>query len=425
MRFFYQEKYPKIKKTYFMGIPVVTRRNDGDNFYYDFCGVQVYQREHKQLIKAENKPVQQKKAENKEPMKRNQNPTIGLDRSCLNVAIKLTGGLGDLLVAANYLHVLYESLDSNEVRFYLFAHKDIKIARTVFRGMPFVFSLKTLNDIEDSNKDYDLFFEIQRYPFVRHKDTKRIYRYAPFLIEVISLWDRFRIENSRYWLRAPWFDGLNQIEIIQNRKRIQQPDVYSRLGLGEDFKPQILIAKSEKACLDNLGLNGKRFVTIHRGVDSKMDKDSTKLWPQEYYSLLVHQLKTRHPEITIVQLGVSEERCPKVPEVDIYLAGKTDLDDVKILLKNAAIHIDGEGGFVHLRHALHGGKSVVLFGPTSISFFGYSENVNLQQTACACVEGCEWIRPDWQKRCIAGYKRNACMYAITPELILMKIEELL
>ena len=246
MKLFYQEKYPKIKKTYFLGMPVVTRRNDGENFYYDFCGLQVYHRKHKPLIKTENQPVQQKKTDNKEPVRRNPKPTIGLDRSYLNVAIKLTGGLGDLLVAANYLHALYNELDSSEVRFYLFAHRDIKIARTVFRGMPFVFSLKTLNDIDDSNKDYDLFCEIQRYPFIRHKDVRRIYRYAPFLIEVISLWERFRIENSRYWLRSPWFDGLNQIEIVHNRKRIQQPDVYSRLGLGRSLSQKSLLQRAKR-----------------------------------------------------------------------------------------------------------------------------------------------------------------------------------
>ena len=48
--------------------------------------------------------------------------------------------------------------------------------------------------------------------------------------------------------------------------------------------------------------------------------------------------------------------------------------DLKILLKNALYHIDGECGMVHLRKALKTGPSVVLFGPTPIKFFSYSNN---------------------------------------------------
>lgn len=40
-------------------------------------------------------------------------------------------------------------------------------------------------------------------------------------------------------------------------------------------------------------------------------------------------------------------------------------EKLKVILKHAKLHIDSEGGLVHLRHAIKGGPSVVLFGPTS------------------------------------------------------------
>lgn len=67
-------------------------------------------------------------------------------------------------------------------------------------------------------------------------------------------------------------------------------------------------------------------------------------------------------------MGESPERCKTLHGIDVNLIGKTDWDDLKILLKNALYHIDGECGMVHLRKALKTGPSVVLFGPTPIKF---------------------------------------------------------
>ena len=117
----------------------------------------------------------------------------------------------------------------------------------------------------------------------------------------------------------------------------------------------------------------------------------------------------------IVQLGFSEDRCPKFNNIDIDLIGKTSLEEVKIILNNSIIHIDGEGGMVHLRHALHGGKSIVLFGATSPEFYGYSENINLRGDGCS--HWCEWITENWQAKCARGYDRPPCSYSLTPETV--------
>lgn len=420
------KKLPGVKKTFILGIPLITRRNDGKKFYYDCLGVQVFSRKH---LPAKQQPVATTVKKESAPAKITAPTAVNssrvLDNNYLNIAVRLTGGLGDLLVSANYLHKLMEHLDSNQVRLYVFAHKDLNVARAVFRGMPFVYSLGTLEDIPDNDRTFDLFFEIQRYPFIRWQNRARIFRYSPKLIELVFLWERFRVENSRFWFRAPWFDGQNQLEIIKGRKRIQQPDVYGRLGLDESFGPKLMISKAREACLDKFDLNGKKFITIHRGVDTKIDKDSNKLWPMAYYNILISEIKKEFPEYLIVQLGANTERCPEMEGVDRYIAGKTDFDDLKILLKEASLHIDGEGGMVHLRHALHGGRSLVFFGPTSKSFYGYSENINLSGNGCGCKEGCEWTSTNWQSKCIAGYARNVCMRSLIPEVAVNSLKGIL
>ena len=99
------------------------------------------------------------------------------------------------------------------------------------------------------------------------------------------------------------------------------------------------------------------------------------------------------------------------------LVGKTNLEQIKPILQHALVHIDGEGGMVHLRHALGGGRSVVLFGPTSSEFFGYSENKNLVGGGCAVW--CEWALNKWQEGCLRGsYETPPCMASITPEMVM-------
>jgi ADP-heptose:LPS heptosyltransferase len=100
--------------------------------------------------------------------------------------------------------------------------------------------------------------------------------------------------------------------------------------------------------------------------------------------------------------------------IDINLVGKTDMERVKMLLKNSLVHIDGEGGFTHLRRALNGGKSIVFFGATSREFFGYKGNENLKGNGCD--HPCEWLTKDWLNHCPRGYIEPPCMTSITPAM---------
>lgn len=128
-------------------------------------------------------------------------------------------------------------------------------------------------------------------------------------------------------------------------------------------------------------------------------------------------IKENYPNLVIVQVGT--DRCKEIPEIDVNLLGKTNFEELKIILKNSILHIDGECGLVHLKHFLNG-KSAVLFGQTSIDYIGYENNINLKSNACP--HWCEWIVDDWQNNCIRGYKEPPCLAELKPDYVFENIK---
>lgn len=141
-----------------------------------------------------------------------------------------------------------------------------------------------------------------------------------------------------------------------------------------------------------------------------------KLWPEENYRALVEALRHRYAEVMLILLG-SKRDCEMPGCLD--LRGRTSFPELKALMKGASLHIGGEGLLPHLRHFLHGGPSVVLFGPTSSRHYGYPENINIQGKECP--EGCEWITQTWQSKCTKGYDYCRCMAGISVDMVMQEI----
>lgn len=180
---------------------------------------------------------------------------------------------------------------------------------------------------------------------------------------------------------------------------------------------------SESRLLNQWGLHPGEYITLQRGAYPTLNvKEVPKIWPVAYYEELVRLLKKCFPEKKIVQLGESKERCCEIRGVDLSLVGETDWEDLKVLLKNAWLHIDGECGMVHLRKMLHGGPSVVMFGPTSIDFYGYDGNINIASDACP--HWCCKLTESAAERCLLkGEDINRCIHSIQPVHILDRIVE--
>lgn len=342
----------------------------------------------------------------------------------MNVGFLLRGGLGDIVVAANYIYKFRQKYGYENLRIDTFIHNSYNSARVILYDEYIVDHIYEEQGYEDSFREYDIFFDISRYPDVKRKDLKKIALMMPELMEYVYLCERFRSENARFFVKAGITDGQSaMLSIINGKKRIHQPDVYGFLGVQEEYEYEIPVMEDEYEFLDDLDLKSRGFITINRGVDTNYTKNSIKLWPQFYYNTLVKLLKKKYPDMVLVQLGSSYERSQTFDGVDLDLIGKTTLEQVKVLLKHSLVHIDGEGGMVHLRHALKGGKSVVMFGPTSSEFFGYSENENI--VGNGCDTWCEWTVNNWQEKCLRGYDNAPCMMSIIPEKVMQSVEKII
>ena len=101
----------------------------------------------------------------------------------------------------------------------------------------------------------------------------------------------------------------------------------------------------------------------------------------------------------------------KFENADRYLLGES-LELMKYVFKNSLLHVDCEGGPVHLASQL-GTKCVVLFGVTDVNYFGYKQNINIVSEICS---PCYWV---WEsnKECLLKSKEPLCMLSITPQKV--------
>lgn len=114
----------------------------------------------------------------------------------------------------------------------------------------------------------------------------------------------------------------------------------------------------------------------------------------------------------VVQIG--SHHSAQFEGVDLSLVDLTSIGEVAWILKHSLLHVDGESGLVRMARALHT-TSIVLFGPTSPSFFSFERNINLVSGVC---NDCWWSKQDWMSFCPRGLKEPECMTSIEPEQVL-------
>lgn len=176
----------------------------------------------------------------------------------------------------------------------------------------------------------------------------------------------------------------------------------------QDQNVDIPLAPNYKEVFENMCLD--QFITINYGtaVALKNNLDSTaKQWPYRRFCEFVKLFKEKYPHIKVVQLGVKD--AAKVEGVDKYILGES-LELVKYVLKNSMVHLDSEGGLVHLATNL-GTKCVVMFGPTPEWFYGYKQNVNIVSEVCS---GCYCLYDGFDV-CAKGITPAPCMMGIGAE----------
>jgi spore maturation protein CgeB/glycosyltransferase involved in cell wall biosynthesis len=218
--------------------------------------------------------------------------------------------------------------------------------------------------------------------------------------------------------------------IMLGKHRISKSDLNGVLKLDVYSELEIRFPDNVNL-LKKLDLADGKFITIARSFDSRVENtESTKLWPPGHYNELVCKIKKEFPDYKVIQLGPSLQKNISISGVDMNLVGETSFSEMIVLLGNAFLHVDSEGGMVHLRHFFGRGKkkSVVLFGPTPKEYFGWPENVNISAQN-SCNSYCVYLlhANEWQDKCMRGFElgEHPCMAQITPDIVMQGVREVM
>ena len=329
----------------------------------------------------------------------------------LTVAFQLLGGVGDICCNIEFITQFAQYFPKN-TPIDIYTTVSQNIAQSLFYNLGLNANFYDYNKFKENQ--YNLVLIICRFPEIVKINHNVVKNTAPEVYSLLEKYQGYMDQHPYFFHNGTTDDFLgNAYSMLHGAKRWQQADILHLLPEQKDTK--VLCELETKDVLNKFDLENKNFITIHRGTGQGGDK--IRCWSLENYEKLAKLLKNKYPDYALVQVG--SETDNSIPYVDIDLRGKTTFPEIKVLLKNSALHIDCEGGLVHLRHWLDGRKSVVLFGPTRKEFYGYDENINIQTGVC---DGCEWLTMDWRETCPKGCAACECFSSITPEMIMNEIE---
>jgi len=167
----------------------------------------------------------------------------------------------------------------------------------------------------------------------------------------------------------------------------------------------------------------RRYIVVQNGVDldvvnwgRAVGQRPTKLLPIPIWEDVVRRLQAKG--WYVVQLGAAHD--DSIQNVDCDLRGKTTLREAAVVLKHAVCHLGTEGGLTHLARAVET-RGVIMFGATSVEFFGYPDNINLTTGGCS---SCWLLTKDWYIYCPRNFCEPACMSAHSSSRIVDQVVKL-
>lgn len=338
------------------------------------------------------------------------------------VAFILNGGLGSILVGTEYIKRFCDAFNQdNSLKVYAYLSPSQAVSDSIMRGANFIteyYMHKGFND--EMKRQYDIVIEVVFFPYIHHIRGNLSISVA--LKEYLDKMLAFQKSDEMcrlFSLKGNVKPNIYEWGMLNNRDRFHIADPLNLLNIDDEYTFTPTIYKKINSILSSFGLETKKYITMQRGTNSGFSKETVRDWPLKYYEKLTELLRKKYPHYQLVQLGESLENCEEITGVDVCLLGKTDLEDIKILLANSFLHIDGECGMVHLRKALKGGPSVVFMGPAPKKFFGYKDNINLEKHPCGVY--CHGLSNIWYKKCMK-WDEPKCMTEITPEDVIKEID---
>lgn len=329
----------------------------------------------------------------------------------LRVAFRLNGGIGTYVTEVNFIQYVYDAFPGL-LDITVYGDNSETVNNGLLRGQYFISSYFPRSLF---HTDYDLTVDINWFPKILKANWEKLKKTSQKFHDLAILWKNLgESSNTKHFVEegSLFEPNIYCYAIARGKTRLTVPDLEEKLRVERSYRLSIPVFADEEKTLNRFGLKSKQYITMQSGVDIRSNsKYPPKQWLHSYYNELCTLLKQKHPELTLVQLGEEKNNSP-IPSADVCLLGKTSFEELKTVLKNALLHVDGDCGMVHLRKALHGGTSAVFYGQMPVEVHGYDDDIHF--TSTVCPHWCGKLFDAWKRRCFRA-PEPLCMKAITPD----------
>lgn len=333
----------------------------------------------------------------------------------LKVAVRVTGGIGDHIVAARFLRDLIAAVGPLALDIY---SPKREIAAWIFRSLDAPVTCFHERILWDRLRpSYAAAFYVTQFAVVYTETVDWMYlsERAPKLRDVAVRLEEFRPSIEACIQHHPRLDGhLGRIASFMGYGRRNFLQGMANIPYGGDALP----IETDPGALEKFGLSGRAYVTIHNGFDAEFDKaapTSTKVYAR--FDDVVARLKRLYPDLLVVQVGTVTSKA--IASADLNLIGATTIRELAAIIQHAHLNIDNESGIVHLASCFDV-RSCVVFGPTSVDYYAYPQNINLRPPVCG---DCWWVNENWMNRCAKGHEQAPCMSQRSPDSVVAALRE--
>lgn len=341
---------------------------------------------------------------------------LAFSKSVLSVALLVTGGLGDMVIQKRLVTEMIRLSPNCLIDFY--SIKTVDFLRYLYSDNNNI--NQVIPDLgsryAENYQNYTLALTIEACHFIKVDrwasevlQAKKDMSYEEFIRCINKL--KEETDQEGVGITTPVhltmirraYQGLHAYSGFNYQGAFSIKDKKVSLPLDKEWEPEFRKLQLE------------RYITVNYGNGDCTDGSKVaKSWSKESFERLIACFRRKYPE-TVVQIGAGNSE--RLAGAGKYLLG-VDFRLVVHVLKHSLLHIDIEGGLVHIATQL-GTKCMVLFGPTVKEYYGYSQNINIQAGNC---HGCWGLYSD-VNRCARGMEKPECMAQITPELVMEHIDQ--
>lgn len=338
------------------------------------------------------------------------------DKTCISFAIRCATGIGDLIICKRFIEEICSYSDNIMIDIY--APHNMDIMDAIYSDCK-----QVAHYISDGGGRYAA--KIDKYNLaitctylieIDFVDVEGIEKKS----STVAIMVKKLMENIDSYGLKPYPNVQNKLHYERVRFKGENCiSAYNYTGICDINDDHVNIPLKSEYEEKYQSLNLRNYLTIGYGNGMNKGNEKTRMiskqWPIKHFEKLTEYIKKSYPDIEIIQLGT--KNTDKIMGADRYFLGES-LETVKYILKNSIVHIDIEGGLVHIATQL-GTKCIVLFGPTDVHFFGYRQNINIVSSVC---NSCSALYTNIYQ-CAKGLDESECMYSITPELVKKYVDE--